>query len=284
MKNILAQLQAHGVSQRRACVALRFNRSSARYVASQSPVNEAIRLEMLSLARRHRRWGSPRLHAEIRSRGHQVNHKRVERIYREAGLTLPRRRPKRKRPQSTQPRDIEASRPNEVWSYDFVHDRTQYGEKLKLLVLVDEFTRECLEVRVEKRLRGRDVLETLDDVMTERGTPKYIRSDNGSEFRNKALRKWLAGKGVQPVYVEPGSPWQNGYVESLNGKLRDECLNEELFFSRAEAQTVVDWWRSVYNEQRPHKSLGYHTPRAFAAMHHAPTATAKAVNKEASTE
>lgn len=284
MKTILAQLQAHGVSQRRACKALRLNRSSARYVGRQSPVNEAVRHELLSLARRHRRWGSPRLRAEIRNRGHAVNHKRVARLYKESGLTLPRRRPKRKRPGPTQLRDIEAKGPNEVWSYDFVHDRTQYGEKLKLLVLVDEYSRECLEIRVEKRIRGKDVLETLDEVMHERGAPRHIRSDNGSEFRSKALKKWLDEKGVQPVYVDPGSPWQNGYVESLNGKLRDECLNEEVFFSRAEAQTVVDWWRSANNEQRPHMSLGYRTPMAFAAMHQASKATAKAVNKEASTE
>lgn len=275
MKIILAQLQARGVSQRRACTALRFNRSSARYQSRSSPVNEAIRHELLTLARRHRRWGSPRLHVLIRDGGLAVNHKRVERIYREAGLTLPRRRPKRKRAEPTQCRDIEAKAPNEVWSYDFVHDRTQYGEKLKLLVLVDECTRECLEIRVEKRLRGKDVLETLDEIMHERGTPRHIRSDNGSEFKNKALRKWLGEKGVQPIFVDPGSPWQNGYVESLNGKLRDECLNEELFFSRAEAQTVVDWWRSIYNEQRPHMSLNYRTPKAFAEAHQASTATAK---------
>lgn len=275
MKPILAQLQARGVSQRRACVALRFNRSSARYVARQSPVNEAIRHELLSMTRRHRRWGSPRLHAVIRDNGLAVNHKRVERIYRQAGLSLPRRRPRRKRPTPAQRRDIEASRPNEVWCYDFVHDRTQYGEKLKLLVLLDECTRECLEIRVEKHIRGQDVLETLDEVMHERGVPRHIRSDNGSEFKNRKLRKWLQEKGVDPIYIEPGSPWQNGYVESLNGKLRDECLNEELFFSRAEAQTVVDGWRSVYNEQRPHMSLGYRTPKAVAALHQASTATAK---------
>lgn len=275
MKPILANLQARGVSQRRACNVLRFNRSSARYVASQSPVNEAIRHELLTLARRHRRWGSPRLHAVIRDSGHAVNHKRVERIYREAGLTLPRRRPRRKRTQPTQCREIEARGPNEVWSYDFVHDRTQYGEKLKVLVLVDEYTRECLEVRVEKRLRGQDVLETLDEVMHERGTPRHIRSDNGSEFRSRVLKRWLKEKGVDPIFVEPGSPWQNGYVESLNGKLRDECLNEEMFFSRAEAQTVVDWWRQVYNEQRPHMSLDYKTPRAFAAEHEESKTTAK---------
>jgi len=275
LKPILAQLQARGVSQRRACNALRFNRSSARYVASQNPVNEAIRHELLALARRHRRWGSPRLHAVIRDSGHAVNHKRVERIYREAGLSLPRRRPRRKRTGPAQRRDIAARAANEVWSYDFVHDRTQYGEKLKLLVLVDEYTRECLEVRVEKRIRGGDVLETLDEIMHERGTPRHIRSDNGSEFKNKALRKWLEEKGVEPIFVEPGSPWQNGFVESLNGKLRDECLNEEMFFSRAEAQTVVDWWRQVYNEQRPHMSLGYKTPRAFAAEHEESKTTAK---------
>lgn len=278
MKMILAQLQARSVSQRRACRALGTARSSARYCVRSRPVNELILVEMKSLARRHRRYGSPRMHALLRKDGHAVNHKRVERLYREAGLTLPRHRPRRRSTAPVERRLVEATRRNEVWSYDFVHDRTQYGEKLKMLVLMDEYSRECLEIRVEKQLRGQDVLETLDEVMNERGRPTCIRSDNGPEFKNRELRKWLETRGVTPIYIEPGSPWQNGLVESLNGKLRDECLNEELFYSRQEAQTVVDWWRQVYNEERPHMSLGYKTPREFAAQKSTqqPTSTATA--------
>ena len=132
--------------------------------------------------------------------------------------------------------------------------------------MIDEYTRECVTIRVEKAMKGSDVQETLERLFESRGRPKRIRSDNGSEFRNRRLRQWLKGMGVEPVYVDPGSPWQNGFVESLNGKLRDECLNEELFYSRAETQVVVDWWRKVYNEERPHMALGYRTP-AQAAEH-----------------
>lgn len=283
MRPILAQLQARSVSQRRACRALSAARSSARYCPRQRPVNDLILGEMKNLARRHRRYGSPRMHELIVRQGHAVNHKRVERLYRAAGLTLPRCRPRRRSQAQVERRSVEATRRNEVWSYDFVHDRTQYGEKLKMLVLMDEYSRECLEIRVEKQLRGQDVLETLDEVMNERGRPDCIRSDNGPEFKNKELRKWLETRGVTPIYIEPGSPWQNGLVESLNGKLRDECLNEELFYSRSEAQTVVDWWRQVYNEERPHMSLGYKTPSEFAArkspQSSATTATATAVKE-----
>jgi putative transposase len=133
-----------------------------------------------------------------------------------------------------------------------------------LLTVVDEYTRECLEIRVASKLDSRHVLETLDELMQERGVPRFTRSDNGSEFVSHRLRDWLVHRGVTPVFIEPGSPWENGFVESFHGKLRDECLNEELFFSRAECQVVVDWWREVYNRERPHSSLGFRTPAEFA--------------------
>ncbi len=223
-------------------------------------VKRLVRHEMVQLARRHRRYGAPRLTALLRRNGLRVNHKRVEKLYRLHGLTLPRKRPRKKHKQVGEERLKEATARNEVWSYDFVHDQTEYGEKLKLLVVVDEHTRECLEIRVEKRIASLLVLETLDELIHERGAPKYVRSDNGAEFRAKRLRKWMETQGVRPIYVEPGSPWQNGYMESLNGKLRDECLNEELFYSRGEAQVLVDRCREVYNGKRPHMSLGYRTP------------------------
>lgn len=195
-----------------------------------------------------------------------MNHKRVERVYREAGLTLPRKRRKRRKGTPGEERPFSARAPNEVWSCDFVHDRTEYGRRLKILTVVDEYTRECLEIRVEKRMTSLDVMETFDELFHERGTPSHIRSDNGAEFIAKKLATWLQEQGVRPVYIEPGSPWENGYIESFNGKLRDECLEEEMFWSRGEAQVIVDWWRDVYNQERPHSSLGYETPSGFAAL------------------
>lgn len=141
------------------------------------------------------------------------------------------------------PRLLEATQPNEVWCFDFLHDCTESRQKLQLLTVLDEYTRECLEIRVEKQMNSRTVLETLDELMTERGRPRYTRSDNGPEFVAKGLRRWLREQGVEPKYIEPSSPCENGIVESFHGMLRDACLNEEIFWSRAEAQVVVDWWR-----------------------------------------
>jgi transposase InsO family protein len=238
----------------------------ARYrPAGSDPTEEAIRQELARLVRRHRRYGTPRLTALIRRDGRRVNHKRVERLYREGGLTLPTKRPKRKVPREGSGRTHPATRRNEVWSYDFVHERTEYGEKLKLLVVMDEHTRECVKIRVERKMKGTDVQEMLEELFAERGAPVAIRSDNGSEFKNRRLRQWLKGMGVEALYVDPGSPWQNGFVESLNGKLRDECLDEELFYSKAGTHVVVDWWTKVYNEERPHTALGYRTPAQAAS-------------------
>ena len=193
-----------------------------------------------------------------------VNHKRIERLWQEEDLQVPRRRRRRKRHGSTQDRPRPATRPNEVWSFDFVHDLTIQGQKLKMLTVVDEFTRECLEIRVEKQMDSRHVVETLDELIQERGIPRYTRTDNGPEFISDRLNKWLQGIGVEPLFIEPGHPWENGFVESFNGKLRDECLNEEIFWSRAEAQVIVDQYRVLYNHVRPHQSLGYKTPAEFA--------------------
>jgi transposase InsO family protein len=193
-----------------------------------------------------------------------VNHKRVERLWAEESLTLPKRNRRRRRGFPMEERPRPARRPNEVWSYDFIHDRTQRGRKLKILSVVDEYTRECLELRVGTRLRSRDVMETLDELITERGCPRYVRSDNGPEFIAKELRNWLKSQGVDPVFIEPGSPWENGLVESFHGKLREECLNEEIFWSGREAQVVLDGYREDYNRCRPHSSLGYKTPQEAA--------------------
>ena len=195
------------------------------------------------------------------------NHKRIERLWGEEDLQVPRRRRRRRRGPVREKRQQEASRPNEVWSFDFVHDKTEHGQKLKMLTILDEFTRECLEIRVEKRMNARHVMETLDELMSERGKPRYTRSDNGPEFIANELTEWLENLGICPLFIEPGCPWQNGYIESFNGKLRDECLNEETFWSRAETQVIVDWFRDIYNLERPHRSLGMKTPYEMAQLH-----------------
>ncbi len=262
---MVRHLHKHGVSQRRACSYLRLSRSNLRYQPKpEPPVNTVIRQELHRLSARHRRYGTPRMTALVRREGYWVNHKRIERLWKLEGLPLPRKRPRKQRPRVAAIDRLTAHQANDVWCFDFVHDRTESGTKLKLLTVLDEYTRECLEIRVEKTMDSRHVLETLDELMTERGIPRYTRSDNGPEFIAKQLTTWLHGKGVQPVYIAPGSPWQNGFIESFNGKLRDECLNEELFWSRAEAQVVVDWWRRVYNTERPHRALQFQTPAEVA--------------------
>ena len=191
-----------------------------------------------------------------------MNHKRVERIWRREGLKVPKKQPKRGRLWWTDGSCIRR-RPeyrNHVWSYDFVADRTQDGKALKMLTLIDEYSRECLAIDVERSLKSFQVLERLGDLFVERGTPDYTRSDNGPEFTAHLIREWLQRLGVQTLFIEPGSPWENGYVESFNGKFRDECLNGELFYTLGEAKILIEGWRSEYNTIRPHSSLGYRPP------------------------
>ena len=255
------------MAQRRACRHVGVCRGTLRYPKRpEDPVNLLIRGELKRLSERHRRYGTPRMTELIRRQGYCVNHKRIERLWKLEGLPLPRKRPRKRRGGCVSSSHARATRSNEVWSYDFIHDRTEYGQKLKMLTVLDEHTRECLEIRVEKRMDSRHVMETLDELMTERGIPMYTRSDNGAEFVSKRLMAWLEEKGVTSVLIEPGSPWENGFVESFHGKLRDECLNEEIFWSRAEAQVVLDWYRDVYNRERPHSSLGYRTPAEAAVV------------------
>ena len=250
----------HGLSERRACRSMGVRRTSIRYQKqSEDELNRQLRTQLKTYAMKHRRYGTPRMTALAREQ-YPVNHKRIERLWREERLTVPKLRRKRHKALSLSMRPNPATRPNEVWCVDFIHDRTEYGEKLKMLTVLDEYTRECLEIRVEKRMRSYDVIETLDELVMERGKPRHVRSDNGAEFIAEALKDWLEGKGIEPTYIEPGSPWENGYVESFHGKFRDECLNQELFWSRGEAQVIADWYRESYNTERPHSALGYMTP------------------------
>ena len=261
-------LVGKGLSERRACRCLDARRTSIRYQdRPESALNVQLREELKELSLKHRCYGLPRM-AAIMHRRHGVNHKRVERLWQDEGLPLPRKlvnyRPR------TQPweRPSEGTRPNEVWSLDFVHHRTEHGQMLKMLTVIDEYTRECLEIRVEKEMRNDTVLETLDELMFERGAPAFLRSDNGSEFIAAPLQAWLRQKGVRAIHIEPGHPWQNGYIESFNGKLRAECLDQELFYSRAETQIIVDKFRDHYNYERPHSALGYRAPLEVLAERH----------------
>jgi putative transposase len=214
------------------------------------------------LARQYGRYGYRRVTALLRRAGWLANHKRVERIWRQEGLKVPPKQPKRGRLWLADGSCIRLrpEHPNHVWSYDFVEDRTHDGRKYRMPNVLDEFTRECLAIRVSRKLNSVDVLDLLTDLFMLRGIPGYIRSDNGPEFVAKAVRCWIAAVGEQTAYIEPGSPCENGYCESFNAKLRDELLDGEIFYSREEAQTVIESWRRYYNAFRPHSALGYCPP------------------------
>jgi putative transposase len=198
----------------------------------------------------------------LREEGWKVNHKRVERIWREEGLKVPKRQPKRRRLWFNNGSCIRL-RPeyrNQVWSYDFLAERTSDGKAIRMLNIIDEYTKECLAIKVGRKITSSDVIDTLADLFIERGSPKFIRSDNGPEFVAELLRRWLKELGVQTAYIEPGSPWENGYIESFNGKFRDELLNGEIFDTITEAQVITEQWRMYYNAIRPHSSLKYRPP------------------------
>jgi putative transposase len=227
---------------------------------------DALTRAVIALATQYGRYGYRRVTVELGKAGWAVGKDRVERIWRREGLKVPRRQPKRARLWLNDGSCVRLrpERPNHVWSYDFVSAATHDGRSLRMLTLIDEYTRESLAIRVDRRLRSLDVIETLADAMLRHGVPAHIRSDNGPEFVALALRKWLLGLGTRPLYIEPGSPWENGYCESFNSKLRDECLNGEIFYSLKEAQIVIERWRVHYNTVRPHSSLGYRPPAPVA--------------------
>ena len=228
---------------------------------------------IIALAQLYGRYGYRKITALLRAAGWLVNDKRVERIWKREGLKVPPKQPKRGRLWLHDGSCIRLrpEHPNHVWSYDFVEDRTHDGRKSRLLNVIDEFSHECLAIRVARKLRTADVIDVLSDLFILRGVPGHIRSDNGAEFVAKAVQAWITAVGAKTAYIEPGSPWENGYVESFNARLRDELLNGEIFYTLREAQIIIESWRRHYNAVRPHASLGYRPPApevfvpAFAA-------------------
>lgn len=252
-------------SQRRACGLVRIPRSSARYRSRLKPEEAELRDHICRLANRLPSYGCPRITEMLGREGNRVNHKRVHRIWKLEGLQIPRRRPRKRRRGPEGEVIHRAEYPNHVWSYDFLEDRTEQGNKLRILAVLDEFTRESLAIRVERSISSAKVIDSLEWLGLVRGLPAHIRSDNGPEFVAQAVQNWLAEKGCQTIYIKPGSPWENPYIESFNGKLREECLNRHAFANGREAQEIVSSYQEEYNRYRPHSSLGYQTPEEFAA-------------------
>jgi putative transposase len=256
-----------GVSERRACRALGQCRSSQRYQPLADEEEKRLIQEMLELVRQHPRYGYRFIWALLRKRGWRVNRKRVYRLWRQEGLKVPQKQHKKRRLGHSDNSCVrrKAEHKDHVWTWDFIHDRTTDGRPLKWLSIVDEYTRECLALEIERGITSEHVIDVLAEMFRLRGVPKHIRSDNGPEFIAQAIRRWLNLAGVETLYVEPGSPWENGYVESFHSRLRDELTNGEDFANLAEAKYLAEAWRLEYNHRRPHSSLGYRTPAEFAA-------------------
>ena len=257
-----------GVSERLACRVLGQHRSTQRKVPKGRADDAALTADIVELAAQYGRYGYRRIAAMLETAGWAVNVKRVERIWRREGLKVPAKQPKKGRLWLNDGSCVRLrpEYPNHVWSYDFVEDRTHNGRKFRMLNVIDEFTRECIAIRIDRKLKATDVIDVLSDLFILRGVPGHVRSDNGPEFVARAVREWIAAVGAKTAFIEPGSPWENGYCESFNSKLRDELLNGELFYSLAEARIVIEGWRQHYNTQRPHSSLGYKPPAPVAVV------------------
>ena len=251
------------LSERRVCRVLGQHRSTQRRTPTGRDDEERLTADIVELARQYGRYGYRKIAELLRSTaGWVVNDKRVERIWRREGLKVPKKQPKRGRLWLNDGSCIRlrAERPNHVWSYDFVEDHTHDGRKYRMLNIVDEFTHECLAIRIDRKLKSTDVIDVLSDLFILRGVPEHIRSDNGPEFVAKAVQEWIAAVGARTAYITPGSPWENGFIESFNARLRDELLDGEIFYSLKEARIVIESWRHHYNTERPHESLGYKAP------------------------
>ena len=258
----VALAMERGHSQRQACELIEMPRSMLRYRSVRAERDAPALDAMRRIAATYPRYGYRRVRIFLGREGHAMGPQRAHRLWRSAGLQLPRRRPRR-RVAASRPRPLPALGPNQVWAYDFVHDACANGQKLKCLTIIDEFTRECLAIDVAGSIRSGRVIDVLSRLISEHGSPAYLRSDNGPEFVSTAILKWLSEAKIDTALIDPGKPWQNGDNESFNGKLRDECLNMEWFRNRTEARVVIEIHRRHYNEVRPHSSLGYLTPTEF---------------------
>lgn len=267
--------QVLNVSERRACRVIGQPRGTQRY-AKRPLVDEAqLRERMIYLASRFGRYGYRRITALLQNEGWQVNHKRIERLWRLEGLKVPQKQPKRGRLWLNDSSTLRL-RPEfakHVWSYDFMQDRTHDGKSYRILNIIDEYSRECLLAKAARRFSHRKIMGHLTDLFCEHGVPVHIRSDNGPEFIARRLRAWLNRLAVKPLFIEPGSPWENGYVESFNGKMRDELLNGEIFYSLKEAEVLIEQWRIEYNTIRPHSALNYKSPVPKTVLETLPVTT-----------
>jgi putative transposase len=251
------------VSERRLCRVLGQHRSTQRRIPGGREDEERLTADIVELARQYGRYGYRKIAELLRSTaGWVINDKRVERIWRREGLKVPSKQPKRGRLWLADGSCIRlrAERPNHVWSYDFVEDRTHEGRKYRMLNVIDEFTHECLAIRINRKLKAVDVIDVLSDLFILRGVPEHIRSDHGPEFIAKSVQEWITAVGAKTAYIAPGSPWENGFIESFNARLCDELLNGEIFYSLNEARIVIESWRRHYNTLRPQASLGYKPP------------------------
>jgi putative transposase len=250
------------MSERRVCRVIGQPRSSQRQEPRVRDDEERLRNEIIDIVKDFGRYGYRRVTDQLHKKGWRVNHKRVERIWWQEGLKVPQKQRKRGRLWLNDGSCIRMrpERKNHVWTYDFVSDRTSDGRALRYLTILDEYTRESLKIHVDRKITAYNVVEQLAELFVERGIPDFIRSDNGPEFTAKVVREWLARLGVKTLFIEPGSPWENGYIESFNGKFRDEFLNGEIFDTVLEARILTERWRQQYNTIRPHSSLGYRPP------------------------
>ena len=248
-----------------ACRALGLARSSFYLAGAVSQESRTLRQQITTFSQKHPRYGYRRITALLRREGQEVNAKRVQRVRRMEGLQVSKKQRRMRRVGQSTAQRQRAMHRGHVWSWDFVEDQTERGTRFRVLTLMDEFTRECLAVHVAWSIRAVDVITVVEAAMERFGVPEHLRSDNGPEFIAYAIQDWLKSKGVKTIYITPGSPWENAYIESFHDKLRDECLNRELFGSLLEAQVIIEQWRLEYNGLRPHSSLGYQTPDEFAA-------------------
>lgn len=261
----LKHLRNAGYSERRSCRLMSVSRSGIRHQPAKPAGDQELMTAINEIAVTHRRYGYRRVWALLKRKGHAVNVKRVHRLCKALGLSQ-RRKVEKRRATPTEEPVTEARFPRHVYTYDIIEDRTENGNKLRILSVLDEYTRECVCLQVERSINARKVVETLDFVFLAHGAPKRLRSDNGGEFAATAVKEWLVEKDVLPSFIEPGSPWQNGYVESFHDKLRRECLDMEVFRNGSEARVVIEAWREHYNRERPHSSLGYKTPAEYLAL------------------